>query len=118
MYKVKKIFGIADAHGIESMKDIQDMSEADIKRRKFTMFLRAEANRQRHAVLYEAEVAGETLKEVERKLDKGFFIGALVQLKREALSVGFPEGRFKMYEKSWKMIPDDDLDPYYVKEEE
>jgi hypothetical protein len=107
-------YGIADAHGIESFKPQQFDSEveqfnADPKELSI-MALRANANRHRHAVVYQAEVESHTAKEILDLLKAGDYVEALVKLKEEATSISLM--RSPGAEKSWKLIPNSDLDPY------
>jgi len=39
---------------------------------------------------------------------------ALVAMKLQCLIIGFPDRYKESYERSWKMIPNDDVDPYYT----
>ena len=76
--------------------------------------MRAEANRQRHAVVYVVEVTTDTVNEIRRLLEEKDFKHALVTMKTRCLTIGFPDRYKESYERSWKMIPNDDLDPYYM----
>ena len=76
--------------------------------------MRAEANRQRHAVVYVVEVTTDTVNEIRRLLEEKDFKHALVTMKTRCLTIGFPDRYKESYERSWKMIPNDDLDPYYT----
>lgn len=107
-------YGIADAHGIESFKPQTFDSEieqfvTDTKELSL-MALRANANRHRHAVVYQAEVDGESAKEILDLINKGEYVEALVKLKDTAESISLM--RSPGAEKSWNLIPNDDLDPY------
>ena len=107
-------YGIADAHGIESFKPQTFDSEieqfvTDTKELSL-MALRANANRHRHAVVYQAEVDGESAKEILDLINKGEYVEALVKLKETAESISLM--RSPGAEKSWNLIPNDDLDPY------
>ena len=62
--------GIADAHGIESWNRKEDVSARD---RSFKI-IRADANRQRHAIYYEVEMAEEDAQTVEDVLKDGDWI--------------------------------------------
>jgi hypothetical protein len=100
-------YGIADAHGIESYFDER---QAD-KQRKFILFLRANCNRQRHAVMYMADVDEKTNSVIEKKIKGKDWKGALRTLKKKAISIAFPKDAIG-YEKSWKLIPNPKLDPW------
>ena len=107
-------YGIADAHGIESFVPQQFNSEIE----QFSsnsnelsfMSLRANANRHRHAVVYQAEVDTQTAKEILELLKTSDYVDALVKLKEEATSISLV--RSPGAEKSWGLIPNSDLDPY------
>jgi len=116
--KTVKYGGIADAHGIESFIPADKMDWA--------MEMRVHSNRQRHAVLYQIECTQEFADELNRVLDgkpnkqghvwdedKRFMI-ALKKIKGSyANQSGVTDiGLAKGMEKSWKMIPNPDLDPW------
>lgn len=105
-----KYFGIADAHGIESFVkgDINDKEHAQVA---MVMQLRASLNRQRHAIVYIVDIPESTVKDIDKLLSSGDYIEALVTLKMsvKALSLSDLPGA----EKSWKMIPNPDLDPWH-----
>jgi hypothetical protein len=107
-------YGIADAHGIESFKPQQFDSEVEQfnsdPKDLSIMALRANANRHRHAVVYQAEVESHTAKEILDLLKAGDYVEALVKLKEEATSISLM--RSPGAEKSWNLIPNSDLDPY------
>ncbi|MAF26019.1 hypothetical protein CL634_10680 [bacterium] len=96
--------GIADAHGIESWNRIEDTSGQD---RAFKQ-MRANLNRQRHAVYYEADMTEEGAQVVEGILKDGDWELALTHMKAEAETLRGVPGQ----EKSWELIPNPDLDPY------
>jgi hypothetical protein len=107
-------YGIADAHGIESFKPQQfnsnvEQFSSDPKELSI-MALRANANRHRHAVVYQAEVDGDVAKEILELIKDGEYVEALVKLKEEATSISLM--RSPGAEKSWNLIPNSDLDPY------
>ena len=107
-------YGIADAHGIESFKPQQfnpevEQFSSDAKELSI-MALRANANRHRHAVVYQAEISGEDAKEILDLINKGEYAEALVKLKETAESISLMKSPGA--EKSWNLIPNDDLDPY------
>ena len=102
---MKKI-GIADAHGIESYKDYKSGEGSMV------LFIRAETNRQRHAVVYVAEVSVTTDNEIQRALTAKNYIRALRVLKAGATGIGFPKSRDTLYRKSWSLIPNPKLDPW------
>lgn len=96
--------GIADCHGIESMVPKEEATSRDI----MIKVIRADANRQRHAVYYEVELDATALKMINRQLEENKYIVALSLLKELSLGTKLP----KTHAKSWKLIPNPDLDPY------
>ena len=109
-----KFYGIADAHGIESFRPVTynvDTGDLQIDPRELGMMsLRANANRHRHAVVYQVEVGVETAKAVLALIKDGDFKGALVKLKDEAKTISLAKSPGA--EKSWNLIPNSDLDPF------
>lgn len=104
-----KYFGIADAHGIESF--IQgDPTDSEHKMNAMMLDLRAGANRHRHAVVYIVDLSEEAAALIQADLDDGLFPEALDNLKGEALNVSLTN--LPGAEKSWRLIPNSDLDPY------
>ena len=97
--------GLADAHGIESFKSRED---ADA-RFETLISIRAGTNRQRHAVCFTALLTEEGEKEVTAQMEAGDFIEALNVLRAVALALVCEEG----WEKSWKLIPNPKLDPWW-----
>lgn len=102
-----KFYGIADAHGIESFQPYEN-KVAD----KFPYVMRAESNRQRHAVYYEVTMETIDATIVNAHIDKGDYKKALQLIKKRAITIGFPENRNKQYMNSWNLIPNSDLDPW------
>ena len=94
--------GIADAHGIESYFP-EDKGAIGI------LCLRASLNRQRHALFYRIDVTELQDRTIKKFLDDKNYIGALKYIKKNVKSVEIQEG----YQKSWKLIPNHDLDPWY-----
>jgi hypothetical protein len=109
-----KFYGIADSKGLESF--IPEMFNPDTEqfetnnRDLSIMGLRANANRHRHAVVYQAELDGDGIKEVRALLKEGDYSGALLKLKEVAQSISLM--RSPGAEKSWNLIPNPDLDPF------
>ena len=105
--------GIADCHGIESYhpEPAEPVSE-ETKREFWMMKLRATSNRQRHAVVYRATLTPDKDEIVKAALKLGDWAMALSLLKVHAMRVSFPECSTKSYEKSWRLIPNPDLDPW------
>jgi hypothetical protein len=109
-----KFYGIADAHGIESFRPVTynvETGDLQIDPRELGMMnLRANANRQRHAVVYQVDIGVDTAKGVLAMIEAGEFKEALVKLKEEAKSISL--ARSPGAEKSWGLIPNPDLDPF------
>ena len=97
--------GIADAHGIESYAPIDKKSIS-------LLMLRAQLNRQRHAVYYEAVVSPESDKKIQSFLNKKDYIGALKTLKKVALEIRLGTTGMSNVQESWDMIPNPKLDPW------
>ncbi len=109
-----KFYGIADAHGLDSFEPVKfDVStEAfNIDPRELSiMVLRANANRHRHAVVYQVDISLEDGKAVRELYSKGEHAEALIKMKELAKSIKL--AKIPGAEKSWNMIPNDALDPY------
>ena len=69
--------GIADAHGIESWNRKEDVNDRD----RSYKIIRADANRQRHAIYYEVKMAEEDAQTVEDILKDKDWALALEKLK-------------------------------------
>jgi len=102
-----KFYGIADAHGIESFLAYEKKPND-----KFPYTMRAELNRQRHAVYYEVTMEPIDATIVNAHIDKGDYKKALQFIKKRAITVGFPENRNRQYTNSWNLIPNSKLDPW------
>ena len=97
-----KHYGIADAHGLESFRPVTfNMA---------MMVLRANANRHRHAVVYQAELPIPACKDINNLLKDGKYDEALVKLKEEATYIMLAKSPGA--QKSWNLIPNPDLDPH------
>jgi hypothetical protein len=109
-----KFYGIADAHGIESFRAVTynvDTGDLQIDPRELGMMsLRANANRHRHAVVYQADVDAATAKAVLALIKDGNYTDALTKLKDEAKTISLAKS--PGVEKSWRLIPNEDLDPF------
>lgn len=112
-----KFYGIADAHGLESFQPVTFNAQSETlqidPRELGFMSLRANANRHRHAVVYQAELTPAAAREIQDLLDEGEYLGALLKLKESATSIALARGTGHNSEKSWNMIPNPDLDPYH-----
>ena len=111
----KKLYcGIADAHGLESF-----FSKDEHEGRVNMLVLRASLNRQRHAVYYEVELTQEQIDEVNALLADDDYIGACELLHDPDFveSYGVAGGSSKeALTRSWEMIPNPSLDPYWSDE--
>jgi hypothetical protein len=108
-------YGIADAHGLDSFiiapfNDEVEGFKADPKTLS-ALFFRAKANRHRHAVVYQVELDGKAAQEVQDLYDGGEYVEALAKIKEQASEVMLMKEPGS--EKSWRMIPNPDLDPYH-----
>ena len=103
----QKYYGIADAHGIESFQPYEN-KKAD----NFPYVMRADTNRQRHAVYYEITISDIDATVVNALIAKGEYEKALKIIKKRAITIGFPEDRNKDYTNSWELIPNPKLDPW------
>jgi hypothetical protein len=104
-----KYFGIADAHGIESFIK-GDPTDPEHSMNAMMLDLRAGANRQRHAVVYIVDLSESTAQDIEDLLEEKDYEGALVRLKMSVESLQLTN--LIGAEKSWRLIPNSDLDPY------
>lgn len=96
--------GVADCHGIESFYRKDEMSNQEQSFR----IMRASANRQRHAIYYEASMDAKGAEVVSEFLEKKEWADALECLKQVAIEFStLPE-----FEKSYHLIPNPDLDPW------
>ena len=109
--------GIADAHGLESFIPAR---EYNAEEERFTtnnkaiafMSMRANANRQRHAVVYKANLDREAADEVYDLIERGEYAEALRCIKANAIEIGLIKSSMGNAEKSWNLIPNPDLDPF------
>jgi len=105
--ETKKLYGIADAHGIESFITAEELQD-----KPFPYILRADLNRQRHAVFYEVELLLPDVEVVKQLLKKGKYQESLQFIKKNLKKLSFPKAQSSNYGKSWKLIPNPDLDPW------
>ena len=102
--KVDTYIGNADCHGIESISLKKDTTNFDQSCR----VIRADANRHRHAVYFEADLDKPAVKIIMENLNNGEYGMALEWLKRLSLELrSLPQ-----HENSWEIIPNEKLDPY------
>ena len=113
--KIHNIYGIADCHGIESWLPVKkDKTDKDMQHNVSMMMMRADANRQRHSVVYLARLLEHDFKKFTGYCEKGspkYDKEALECLKQRNL------GEVKLLasgnaKKSWGLIPNSELDPY------
>jgi len=109
--KILKFAGISDCHGIESFTPFEEA-----KGEMNFLYFRAQANRQRHAVVYIVSLKEKDANKVKQILDKKDFKTALVLMKLQAVTVEFPKREVGEYKNSWSLIPNDKLDPYWSAE--
>ena len=109
-----KYYGIADAHGIESFRPVTfnaAIEGFEVDPRELSMMvLRANANRQRHSVVYQAELPIPACKDINALIKDGKYDEALEKLKAEATNIML--ARSPGAEKSWNLIPNPDQDPF------
>lgn len=109
-----KYYGIADAHGLESFQPVtfnSDIEGLAIDPRELSMMvLRANANRHRHAVVYQADLPIPVCNEIHDLLKGHKYEEALMKLKEKSTNIML--ARSPGAEKSWKLIPNADLDPF------
>jgi len=99
--------GIADCHGIEHF-----VLDSDKNVSEQILYLRAEANRQRHAIFYKVSIAESKAKRVNTQIKEGNYKVALTLLKGFGKEWFFPQGKTKQYGNSLDLIPNDKLDPW------
>lgn len=99
--------GIADCHGIESF-----LAKPRFDEQCSMLLMRAESNRQRHAVVYEVKMKPLDVKAIEEFIQGGDYVEALRMMKRKCVTFGFPTDKIDRYESSWSMIPNPKLDPW------
>lgn len=110
--------GIADCHGIESFVparqyNAEEESFSMNNQAVAFMTMRANANSQRHAVVFKVKVSTEVADEIFAMLDQGEYADALSYLKDNADEVALAKTTGGMNaEKNWNKIPNPDLDPF------
>lgn len=118
-------YGLADCHGVESfVHDVDDMSKEIFmtveddkvtRSQQFAMCLRAQANAQRHAVVYRASILHSKVADIEALIKDGKYMDALNSIKENAAEImlGTYGTTKAAAEKNWRMIPNPDLDPHH-----
>ena len=110
--KIHNIYGIAACHGIESWLPVKkDRKDEDMQHNVSMMVMRANANRQRHSVVYLAWLLEHDFKKFTGYCEKQDDKDALEWLQQRNL------GEIKLLgdgnaKKSWGLIPNSELDPY------
>jgi hypothetical protein len=110
-----EFIGIADCHGLESFIPALDFN---IEEETFSlntpaiafMNMRANANRHRHSVVYKADVSQEDVSVIDALMKRGEYVQALEELKSRARGISLVKSPGA--EKSWRLIPNPDLDPF------
>ena len=98
-------YGIADCHGLESfIKEDSDMSK-----NMNIMKVRADANEQRHAILYVTKLDTKNADFIEGLINKGKYKEALTYLKEVTKDIKVSGGEDA--KKSLDVIPNPELDP-------
>ena len=98
--------GIADCHGIESYIDETKLTKSTL----WTLQMRAQANRQRCALVYKAEVSQELDAKVNKALANKKFETALRLIKAGA-QVSLEDSPAS--KEHWKLIPNAKLDAFF-----
>lgn len=98
---MKTYVGIADAHGIESFIPEGSVNVMMLK-------MRANANIHRHALVYRITVDQSQENMINEFLQRQEFIKALRYIKKNIHNVEIEKHR----EKSWKLIPNPNIDPF------
>lgn len=109
--------GIADAHGLESFIPWTNKYAISLLNRDKSanelvnmLSMRARANRHRHAVVYRVALSQKDASMIDDLVNKGEYKEALIKLKKLASVVEITKAMGM--EKSWNLIPNDDLDPF------
>lgn len=117
-------YGLADANGLESFQEetspmvlsvfFDPKEEKRIQGLQFAMALRAQANQQRHAVVYRVLLEDKDGDAIDALVKSGKVVEALIMLKNKAKSVLFSTHGTTLLaaKKNWRLIPNSDLDPY------
>lgn len=90
-----------------------DKSEDEQKKLKSMlhgMYMSAQANAQRWTVAYQAKVTSEVADEINKLMEEGEIIDALITLKTKASEIGLMQTPNS--KKFWERIPDPSLDPF------
>jgi len=96
--------GIADAHGIESYEFAEKLEKSTID----MLWIRAMANRHRHALVFRVVMSSKDDEKVMEFLKVGEWQKALTFVKEKNKKLEISQG----CEKSWALIPNPALDPW------
>lgn len=123
---ISTYFGLADSLGIESFFSLQEFNHKLVMKRlqgekdakneaneiANALLLRANANGQRFAVVFQADLEEEDAKIIESKLKEGEYKEALKYLKYVSKDVRLARGGGGDRQKMWRLIPlDKESDP-------
>ena len=102
---MEKYIGIADAHGLESFLKYEEHQD-----HLGFLVMRARANRQRHALVYQVELNDEQISAMQKVLKNDDYILACAMLHDPAFieNVGVENSMLN----SWELIPNPRLDPF------
>ena len=105
MSEKKTFVGIADCHGIESFLPMEGNED-----KLGFLVMRAQANRHRHALVYQVDLDSKQQAMIEAALANEGYIKACQMLHDPAFidNVGVEKDMMN----SWEMIPNPRLDPY------
>lgn len=110
-----KFYGIADAHGIESLLPFTFSARTETfvpdPETLSHLVLRANHNRARHAVVYYVELSPSGATEIQELVDRGKLAEALIKLKKLGKNLGLARSLIGNAKSSWDMIPNPKLDP-------
>ena len=93
---------LADCHGVESY------SEQDSQ----MMVMRANANRQRHAIYFRVQLTKEEDKQIFELVKQHQMVAALKRLKELREFIDFPQQMKAQYNNSLDLIPNNKLNPW------
>jgi hypothetical protein len=97
----KDFHGVADCYGIESFVPFDT-------KHYMPLLLRAQLNRQRHAIYYRAVLTERDVRAIRGYIKRRHFMQALDELKKRAVVFKVPTDMVGSIE----LIPDEKLDPY------
>ena len=102
---MKTFIGIADCYGVESFLPLEGNED-----KLGFLLMRAQANRHRHALVYQVKLNEQQEAQLKEKLESGKYIIACEMLHDPAYieNVGVENSMLN----SWDMIPNPRLDPY------